>query len=67
MTSNIDLARHALETAALSGVEIPADDLPAVVGVFSNLARVAAPLLAFSIPEETVAAPVYKAFESKSE
>ncbi len=67
MNSDIDLSRHVLETAALSGVTIPAGDLPAVAGVFANLARVAGPLLAFSIPEETIAAPVYTAFEGTPE
>jgi hypothetical protein len=64
MKTDADLTRHVLETAALSGVEIPAGDLPAVVGVFTNLARVAAPLLAFQLPEELTGAPIYEAFES---
>jgi Protein of unknown function (DUF4089) len=65
MNTDIDLARRALETAALSGIQISPEDLPAVVGVFSNLARVAAPLLDFPLPEKTAAAPVYTAFEVK--
>jgi Protein of unknown function (DUF4089) len=67
MKAETDLTRHVLETAALSGVEIPAADLPAVVGVFTNLARVAAPLMAFQLPEELTGAPVYEAFESGTE
>ncbi len=66
MKAETDLTQHVVDTAALSGVQIPYADLPAVVGIFTNLARVVAPLLAFDLPEELVAAPVFCPFESVS-
>jgi hypothetical protein len=63
MSSEIDPQRQILSVASLSGVTIAPEDLPAVTGVFSNLSKVAAPLLAARLPEYLVSAPVYTAFE----
>jgi hypothetical protein len=67
MKPDTDLVRLALETAALSGINIPPEDLTAVAGIFSNLARVASPLLAFELPEEMTAAPVFVPYEGEAE
>jgi hypothetical protein len=53
--------RYIEETAAAHGLSIPAEDLPALLAVFANLARVAEPLMAFPLPDDTDQAPVFTA------
>jgi Protein of unknown function (DUF4089) len=53
--------RYVEETAMTMGVSISPGDLPAVVAIFANLARVAQPLMAFALPEAIEAAPLFTA------
>jgi Protein of unknown function (DUF4089) len=55
------LGRYVQETAATMGVSITPEDLPAVIAVFANLARVAQPLLAFALPDTVEPAPTFSA------
>jgi hypothetical protein len=47
-------------TARAIGLPLAPEDLPAVLAIYSNLARVAAPLMAFPLPEEDELAPVFE-------
>ncbi|HXN66772.1 MAG TPA: DUF4089 domain-containing protein [Bradyrhizobium sp.] len=60
-TPAIDPQRYVVDTAAAIGLSIAAEDMPAVVGIFANLARVAAPLMAFPLPAEAEPSPVFRA------
>ena len=51
--------RYVEETAAAHGLSIAAEDVPALLAVFANLARVAEPLMAFPLPDDTDQAPVF--------
>ena len=53
------LRRYVEEMAAAIGLPIAAADLPAVLAVYANLARVAGPLMAFPLPDEAEPAPVF--------
>ena len=55
------LGRYVEETAATMGVSIAPGDLPAVIAIFANLARVAQPLMAFALPETVEPAPLFTA------
>jgi hypothetical protein len=57
----VDLQHYVDEAAAAIGLSIAPEDMPAVVGIFANLARVAAPLMAFPLPAETEPSPVFTA------
>jgi len=56
-----DLQRYVEQTAAAIGLPIAAADMPTVVAIFATLARVAAPLMEFPLPEEAEPAPVFTA------
>lgn len=58
-TPPIDPKRYVDETAAAIGLSIAPEDMPAVVGIFSNLARVAAPLMEFPLPADAEPLPVF--------
>lgn len=58
-TSPIDLQSYVSETAAMIGLSIAPEDMPAVVGIFANLARVAGPLMEFPLPADAEASPVF--------
>jgi hypothetical protein len=60
-TPPADLQRYVDDTAAAIGLSIAPEDMPAVVAVFANLARVAAPLMAFPLPAEAEPSPVFTA------
>jgi Protein of unknown function (DUF4089) len=55
------LGRYVEETAATMGVAIAPGDLPVVIAIFANLARVAQPLLAIPLSETVEPAPVFAA------
>ncbi len=56
-----DLRRYVEANAAAVGVSIAPEDLPAVLGIFANLARVASALMAFPLPEKIESASVFTA------
>jgi hypothetical protein len=58
------LGRYVEETAATMGLSIAPVDLPVVIAIFANLARVAQPLMAFALPDSVEPAPL---FEARSE
>jgi hypothetical protein len=60
-TPPIDLQRYVEEAAAAMGLSIMPQDMPAVVGIFANLARVAAPLMEFPLPAESEPLPIFAA------
>jgi hypothetical protein len=60
-TSPIDLQRYVAATAEAIGLSIAPEDMPAVVGIFANLARVAAPLMEFPLPPDAEPSPVFTA------
>ncbi len=60
-TSPIHLQRYVEETAAAIGLSIAPEDMPAVVGIFSNLARVAGPLMEFPLPADAGPSPIFVA------
>jgi hypothetical protein len=60
-TSATDPQRYVEDTAAAIGLSIAPQDMPAVVGIFANLARVAAPLMAFPLPADAEPSPVFAA------
>jgi 1-carboxybiuret hydrolase subunit AtzG-like len=62
-----ELRRYAEETAATLGLAVAPADWPAVLGVLANLARVAAPLLAFPLPDDAEPAPVFTAGAAEPE
>ena len=64
-TPAIDLQCYVAETAAAIGLSIAPEDMPAVVGIFANLARVAAPLMEFPLPPDAEPSPVFVAGEMR--
>jgi hypothetical protein len=64
-TPPADLQRYVDDAAAAIGLSIAAEDMPAVVGIFANLARVAAPLMQFPLPVDTEPSPVFAAGETR--
>ena len=61
-----DELRHYVETtAAAIGLSIAAEDMPAVVAVFANLARVTEPLMEFPLPDDVEPSPVFTAGGAK--
>ena len=59
-----DDPKTVVETIARAiGLPLAPEDLPAVTAIYSNLARVAAPLMAFALPEEDEPAPVFEPAE----
>jgi hypothetical protein len=60
-TPPIDLQRYVAATAEAIGLSIAPEDMPAVVGIFANLARVAAPLMVFPLPPDAETLPVFTA------
>jgi 1-carboxybiuret hydrolase subunit AtzG-like protein len=60
-TPPVDLHHYVDQAAAAIGLSIAAEDMPAVVGIFTNLARVATPLMAFPLPADTEPSPVFTA------
>jgi hypothetical protein len=60
-TPPVHLQRYVDETAATIGLSITPEDMPAVVGVFSNLARVAGPLMEFPLPADSEPSPIFVA------
>lgn len=59
MTEPLDAARFVPLAAAAVGLTIANEDLDSVTAAFAVLARVAAPLMAFPLPEATIAAAVF--------
>jgi hypothetical protein len=59
MQSEDDVKRYVEQTASLVGIALAPADLPSVLAVFMNLARVAEPLMAFSLPPETISAAIF--------
>jgi hypothetical protein len=59
MAEPFDPAKFVPMAATAVGLPIAPEDLGAVIGAFSVLARVAAPVMAFPLPEEMVAAAVF--------
>jgi hypothetical protein len=55
-----DPAEYTPVAAAAIGLPLPPEDLGGVIGAFAVLARVAAPLMAFALPEDIVAAAVFR-------
>lgn len=60
-TPPIDLQRYVDEASAAIGLSIAPQDMPAVVAIFANLARVAAPLMEFPLPADAEPSPVFTA------
>jgi hypothetical protein len=60
-TPPADLQRYVAEASAAIGLSIAAQDMPAVVAIFANLARVAAPLMEFPLPADAEPSPVFTA------
>jgi len=59
MAETFDPVTYVPAAAAAIGLPLRPEDLGGVIGAFAVLARVAAPLMAFSIPEDVVAAAVF--------
>lgn len=59
MGETFDPARYVPAAAAAVGLPLAPDDLNDVIDAFAVLARVAAPVMAFAIPEEMIAAAVF--------
>jgi hypothetical protein len=59
MAEAVDPTQYAPAAAAAIGLPLAHEDLGAVIGAFAVLARVAAPLMAFALPEDIVAAAVF--------
>jgi len=59
MADPLDPARYVPLAAAAVGLPLAPDELGNVIGAFAVLARVAAPVMAFPLPEEIVAAAVF--------
>jgi hypothetical protein len=57
----VDLQRYIEQTAAAIGLSIAPEDMPAVVSIFSNLARVAGPLMEFPLPADAEPSPIFVA------
>jgi hypothetical protein len=64
-TPAIDLQRYVEQTSAAIGLSIAPGDMPAVVAMFANLARVAAPLMEFPLPADVEPLPVFTAGASR--
>jgi hypothetical protein len=60
-TPPVDLQSYVDQAAAAIGLSIAAQDMPAVVGIFANLARVATPLMEFPLPADAEPSPVFTA------
>jgi hypothetical protein len=60
-TPAVDLQRYVEQTATAIGLSIVPEDMPAVTGIFANLARVAGPLMEFPLPADTEPSPVFVA------
>lgn len=59
MGEAFDPAEYVPVAAAAIGLPLPPEDHGGVIGAFAVLARVAAPLMAFALPEDIVAAAVF--------
>jgi hypothetical protein len=59
MAESVDPAQYAPMAAAAVGLPIAPEDLGDIIGAFAVLARVAAVVMAFPVPEEIVAAAVF--------
>ena len=59
MTEPFDPAQFVPLAAASIGLPLAPEDLEDVVAAFAVLARVAAPVMAFAIPEDVVAAAIF--------
>lgn len=59
MAEAVDPTQYVPAAAATIGLPLAPEDLGEVIGAFAVLARVAAPLMAFALPEDTVAAAVF--------
>ena len=59
MADASDLAGYVKAAAAVIGLTIADEDLGDVVAAFAVLARVSAPVMAFPLPEDVVAAAVF--------
>lgn len=59
MADPFDPARYVPLAAAAIGLPLAPEDVGDVIGAFAILARVAAPVMAFPLPEELVAAAIF--------
>jgi hypothetical protein len=59
MAESFDPAQYVPVAAAAIGLPLPPEDLAGIIGAFAVLARVAAPVMAFALPEDIVAAAVF--------
>lgn len=59
MAEPFDPAQYVPQAAAAIGLPLAAADVGDVVGAFAILARVAGVVMAFPLPEETIAAAVF--------
>jgi hypothetical protein len=59
MADSFDPARYVPIAAAAVGLPLAPEDLGSVIAAFTVLSRVAGPVMAFSLPEDLVAAGVF--------
>ncbi len=59
MAEPFDPARYVPQAAAAIGLPLAAEDVGDVIGAFAILARVAGVVMAFPLPEETIAAAIF--------
>jgi len=59
MAEAFDPAQYVPAAAAAIGLPLAPEDLGGVIGAFAVLARVAAPVMAFALAEDIVAAAVF--------
>ncbi len=59
MAEPFDPARYVPLAAAAVGLELAPEELGSVIGAFAVLARVAEPLMAFTLPEDMVSAAIF--------
>jgi hypothetical protein len=59
MPEPLDAARFVPLAATAAGLTLAPEDLESVTAAFAVLARVAGPLMAFPLPEATIAAAVF--------
>lgn len=59
MTEPFDSATYIAQAAAALGLPLASDDKDDVVAAFAVLAKVAAPVMAYPLPEDLIAAAVF--------
>jgi len=66
MADAFDPAQYVPIAATAIGLPLPPEDLGGVIAAFAVLARVAAPVMAFALPEDVVAAAVFTVDEASA-